>query len=189
MCAEAVDRFAVLVLDPCTKSGVAHQRSRSGNLGANHDDHVRAGTRIVAAAERDTGVANGHLGGPGEAVRTTDQLRTRPTKLSACPPSTTDTSERSSRSATDKAPIWGPRGPEFKSRRPDQNHSIWRRTRDSGVPVLHRRSSSYLSISATGTASAARVMCSGYGVRQLTAGVGLSTQNISEVISACRPIG
>ena len=40
---------------------------------------------------------------PGSGVRTTDQLRTRPTKLSACPRSTADTSERSLRPAADMA--------------------------------------------------------------------------------------
>src|SRR5215207_4184903 len=53
-------------------------------------------------------------------MRTTDQLRTRPTKLSACPRSTTDINERSFTLSDRKGPIWGSRGREFKSRQPDR---------------------------------------------------------------------
>ena len=46
-------------------------------------------------------------------------LRTRPTKLSACPRSTTDFNEISFTLSDRKGPIWGSRGREFKSRQPD----------------------------------------------------------------------
>jgi hypothetical protein len=57
-----------------------------------------------------------------KGVVTTDQLRTSPTKLGACPRSTTDISERSLTLSDRQGPIWGSRGREFKSRQPDQHY-------------------------------------------------------------------
>jgi hypothetical protein len=56
----------------------------------------------------------------GSGAKTTDQLRTTATKLSAPQRSTMDTSDKWFPLDHYGGPIWGSRGREFKSRQPDQ---------------------------------------------------------------------